>query len=138
MGLALKVSLVGGSGYSGGELLRILLRHPCVNVGQVTSERNAGAPLHSVHPNLRKVTDLMFTSREALEPCDVLFLAVPHGTAMKTMGSYMEVAHRVIDLSADFRLRDPRDYPRWYGYEHSCPDLLGKFVYGVPSCTGRN
>jgi len=128
----LRVSIVGGSGYAGGELVRLLLGHPKVTIGQVTSESNAGKYVHSVHPNLRKRTDLKFTSAQDLEPCDVLFTSLPHGTAMHRIGEYMTIAERIIDLSADFRLRDPADYPKWYGEAHSRPDLLAQFVYGIP------
>ena len=128
----MRVSIVGGSGYAGGELVRLLLGHPKVTIGQVTSESNAGKYVHSVHPNLRKRTDLKFTSAQDLEPCDVLFTSLPHGTAMHRIGEYMTIAERIIDLSADFRLRDPADYPKWYGEAHSRPDLLAQFVYGIP------
>ena len=130
--MTIEVSIVGGSGYTGGELLRLLMRHPDVELKKVTSAKYTGLPLHSVHPNLRKASTIKFTNREDLEPVDVLFTAVPHGTAMKHMRSYMEMGKKVVDLSADFRLRDPADYPTWYGHEHSDPELLNKFVYGIP------
>jgi N-acetyl-gamma-glutamyl-phosphate/LysW-gamma-L-alpha-aminoadipyl-6-phosphate reductase len=88
--------------------------------------------VHTVHPNLRKATELKFTTWEELEDCDVLFTAVPHGTSMSNMTRYMEIGDRVIDLSADFRLRNRFDYPRWYGHEHQAPELLERFVYGIP------
>ncbi|MCL4466348.1 MAG: N-acetyl-gamma-glutamyl-phosphate reductase [Chloroflexi bacterium] len=128
----MKVSIVGGSGYAGGESLRLLLGHPKVTLGQVTSESNAGKYVHSVHPNLRKRTDLKFVSALDLEPCEVLFVALPHGSSMKRMPEFLSVAERVIDLGADFRLRDPADYPKWYGAPHARPDLLGQAVYGIP------
>lgn len=128
----MKVSIVGGSGYAGGELLRILLAHPKVTVAQVTSESNAGKYVHSVHPNLRKRCDLVFSSARDLEPCDVLFLSLPHGSSMNRVAEFMSIAQTVIDLSADFRLRNAADYPRWYGHPHSRPDLLAQFVYGIP------
>lgn len=128
----IRVSIVGGSGYGGGELVRLLLGHPHVEIAQVTSESNAGKFIYNVHPNLRKRTELKFVSRSQLEPCDVLFLALPHGEAMGKIGEYTQLAPRIIDLSADFRLRNPADYPRWYGHEHSNPELLSKFVYGIP------
>jgi N-acetyl-gamma-glutamyl-phosphate/LysW-gamma-L-alpha-aminoadipyl-6-phosphate reductase len=130
--VTLDVSVIGGSGYTGGELIRLLLRHPEVELGRVTSSKHAGLPVHTVHPNLRRATDLKFTVWEELEPCDVLFTAVPHGAAMRHMAEYMELGGRVVDLSADFRLREPADYPKWYGTEHALPELLGKFVYGIP------
>ncbi len=128
----MKAAIVGGSGYTGGELLRILFNHPKVEIEAVTSERFSGKFLHSVHPNLRGATDLKFVGRGELgKGYDVLFTAVPHGSAMKHMLDYIKLADRVIDLSADFRLRNPDDYVKWYGHEHSCPELLDKFVYGI-------
>jgi LysW-gamma-L-alpha-aminoadipyl-6-phosphate/LysW-L-glutamyl-5-phosphate reductase len=125
-------SIAGGSGYTGGELLRLLLAHPDVEVGQVTSERRAGKRVVGVHPNLRKRTNLTFSSVEDLQPCDVLFLALPHGSSGERIDRFLDVAPVIIDLSADFRLRDPRQYARWYGHEHPRPDLLDRFVYGIP------
>lgn len=126
------VSIVGASGYTGGELLRILLGHPGVEIKQATSERQAGKFVHSTHPNLRKRTQLKYSPREALEPCDVLFLCLPHGVSMETLPKLRDKARVVIDLSADYRLHNPDDYPIWYSHEHTDRDLLGKFVYGVP------
>ncbi len=126
------VSVIGGSGYAGGELVRLLLAHPGADLKQVTSERNAGKFVRSVHPNLRKVTDLKFSSLDALEPVDVLFVALPHGVAMGRMAELRAKAGVVIDLSADFRLRNPADYPTWYGHEHATPEALAEFVYGIP------
>ena len=129
---AVRVAVVGGSGYVGGELVRLLVRHPSVEVAQVTSERYAGRPVTDRHPNLRKVSRLDFRSVEELEPCDLLFLCLPHGRAMETIDRYAGLAPRLIDLSADFRLRDPAGYPAWYGRPHARPDLLSRFVYGIP------
>ena len=109
------VSVVGGSGYAGGELVRLLLDHPEATLKQVTSERSAGKFVRSVHPNLRKRTELKFSSLEKLAPCDVLFVALPHGVAMGRMAELRRKAGTIIDLSADFRLRDAADYPKWYG-----------------------
>lgn len=128
----LNVSIVGASGYGGGELLRLLLDHPEVQVKQVTSESNAGKFVHRIHPNLRKRTDLKFTSASELGECDVLFLALPHGTAMERIEDWMKLAPIIIDLSADFRLRSAADYPTWYGHEHPNPDMLANWVYGIP------
>lgn len=128
----MRASIAGGSGYTGGELLRLLLGHPEVEVAQVTSERRAGKRVIGVHPNLRKRTNLAFVSVEDLEPCDVLFLGLPHGASGEQIDSFLGVAPVIIDLSADFRLRDPADYPRWYGHDHPRPDLLADFVYGIP------
>jgi len=126
------VGIVGASGYTGGETLRILLRHPGVEVLQATSETNAGHFLHTLHPNLRKQTQLKFTSINDLKPCDVLFLCLPHGSAMRRIAALEGVAGKLIDLSADFRLRNPADYPIWYGHPHEAPQYLNRFVYGIP------
>lgn len=128
----MKVAIVGGSGYTGGELLRLLLRHPKAQVTQVTSDSMAGKPLGRAHPNLRKVTDLSFTPHAELDPCDVLFLAMPHGRSMARMSDFLGRAGKVIDLSADFRLKDPALYPTYYEVEHPHPALLAKSVYGLP------
>src|SRR5215211_4114170 len=128
----LDIAVVGGSGYAGGELVRLLLSHPGVSLRQVTSERNAGKFVFSVHPNLRKRTQLKFTSVDKLTPCEVLFVALPHGVAMGKMESLRSLAPIIIDLSADYRLNDPAGYPLWYSHEHSTPDLLRQFVYGIP------
>jgi N-acetyl-gamma-glutamyl-phosphate/LysW-gamma-L-alpha-aminoadipyl-6-phosphate reductase len=127
-----KASIAGGSGYTGGELLRTLLDHPGVEVQQVTSERRAGKRVVGTHPNLRKRTTLAFSRMDDLEPCDVLFLALPHGSSGGQIERFLALAPVVIDLSADFRLHDPEDYPRWYGHPHPRPDLLTRSVYGIP------
>jgi N-acetyl-gamma-glutamyl-phosphate/LysW-gamma-L-alpha-aminoadipyl-6-phosphate reductase len=127
-----RVSVVGGSGYAGGELVRLLIDHAGAELVQVTSERNAGKFVRLVHPNLRKRTDLKFSASADLEPVDVLFVALPHGVAMGKMTELRKIAPIIIDLSADFRLRDAADYPKWYSHEHELPQLLGKFVYGIP------
>ena len=126
------VSIVGGSGYTGGELLRLLLFHPECAVRQVTSERFAGKFIQSVHPNLRKVTRLKFCTVSELEPCDVLFLCLPHGESMERIDAFRDLAPKLIDASADFRLANPDLYERYYGREHARTDLLGTFVYGLP------
>lgn len=127
-----RVGIVGGSGYAGGELLRLLLGHPQVEVQQVTSERYAGRYVYSVHPNLRDQTRLQFSRLDRLEPCHLLFLALPHGEAGWQIDRFAALADRLIDLSADFRLRDADAYRRWYGVEHPAPQWLDKFVYGLP------
>ncbi len=127
-----RVSIVGASGYVGGELLRLLLWHPEVTVVQATSGRNAGRYLYQVHPNLRGRTSLQFVHPDKLEPCDLLFLALPHGEAARAMQRYTGLAERIIDCSADFRLADPATYKRWYGEDHPAPEWLGQFVYGLP------
>ena len=126
------VSVVGGSGYAGGELVRLLLGHPEAALKQVTSERSAGKFVRALHPNLRKRTELKFARLDQLQPCDVLFVALPHGVAMGKMAELRAKATVTIDLSADFRLRDPAAYPKWYGHDHSAPDQLREFVYGIP------
>jgi N-acetyl-gamma-glutamyl-phosphate/LysW-gamma-L-alpha-aminoadipyl-6-phosphate reductase len=128
----MKVSIVGASGYTGGELLRVLLFHPQVEIGQVTSESHAGEYVYHQHPNLRKRTLLQFTSRGTLEPCDVLFLALPHGESQKHIDTYMRLAPKIVDLAADFRLKDAAAYRKWYGAEHQAAQYLGQFVYGLP------
>ncbi len=128
----MKVSIIGASGYTGGELLRLLLDHPFVEVHQATSESHLGEYVYQQHPNLRKRTQLKFTSRQLLDPCDVLFLALPHGESQKNIEDYAKSAPCLIDLSADFRLHDPQLYQLYYGQEHTQPEWLGKFVYGLP------
>lgn len=128
----MRAGIVGASGYTGGELLRLLLAHPGVIVTQVTSERNIGKFVYQVHPHLRGQTTLRFTSRDALEACDVLFLAVPHGESQTHIQRYAALAPRIIDLSADFRLRDAAQYAAAYGRDHFAPDWLPRFVYGLP------
>ena len=128
----INVSIVGGSGYTGGELLRLLLFHPEVSVVQVTSERMSGRYVCSVHPNLRSITDLKFVSSAEISQCDALFLCLPHGQAMDRIDEFRSLAPRVIDLSADFRLRDPEAYVRWYNRCHPRPELLSEAVYGMP------
>ena len=128
----IRAAIVGASGYAGGELLRLLLAHPQVEVTQITSETYAGQYAYFVHPNLRAHTRLRFTRLADLSPCNLLFLALPHGHAMDRIEEFAGLAERIVDLSADFRLRDPADYPRWYGREHPAPGWLPRFVYGVP------
>jgi N-acetyl-gamma-glutamyl-phosphate/LysW-gamma-L-alpha-aminoadipyl-6-phosphate reductase len=128
----MKVSIVGASGYTGGELLRLLLFHPQVEIAQVTSESHVGEYVYQQHPNLRKRTQMQFTSRDVLQPCEVLFLALPHGEAQKQIDHYISLAPKIIDLSADFRLKDAALYRKWYHDDHAAPQHLGSFVYGLP------
>ena len=128
----INAAIVGGSGYVGGELLRLLLDHPHITVTQITSERNAGSFVHFTHPNLRGRTKLQFVSAGDLESCDLLFLCLPHGGAMERIENFAGLAERIVDLSADFRLRDAEAYVRWYGKAHANPTWLEKFVYGLP------
>jgi len=128
---ALRVSIVGASGYAGGELLRLLLAHPDVTIAQATSESNTGRYWHALHPNLRGHTQNKFVSIADLEPCDLLFTALPHGETVRRIDDLAALAPRIIDLSADFRLRDAALYQRWYGKPHPRPDWLERFTYGL-------
>jgi N-acetyl-gamma-glutamyl-phosphate/LysW-gamma-L-alpha-aminoadipyl-6-phosphate reductase len=128
----IRTAIIGASGYTGGELLRLLLDHPQVEVAAATSRRLAGTYLHQVHPNLRRRTMLKFSAAEQLQPVDVLFLALPHGEAQQQIEALSRLAPKVIDLSADFRLRKPAAYERWYGAAHASPAWLDRFVYGLP------
>lgn len=128
----IRVSIVGASGYTGGELLRLLTFHPNVTLAQATSEHHAGEYVHQQHPNLRKRTQLQFVSQQALKPCEVLFLALPHGESQKKIEAYFQVAPKIVDLAADFRLKDLALYRKWYGEEHQAPLYLDRFVYGLP------
>lgn len=129
------VSVMGGSGYVGGELLRLLLSHPDCQLQVVTSRRNAGEPLYRVHPNLRGVTTLTF-QKESLEAVaaksEVVFTALPHGKSIEMVPQLLERGLRVVDLAADFRLKDPAAYKEYYGFTHSHQDLLERSVYGLP------
>jgi len=128
----LTVSIVGASGYVGGELLRLLLDHPEVEVQQVTSSSHLGEYVYQQHPNLRKRTTLKFSDPNQVSPCDVLFLAMPHGESQKKINQYAQIAPKIIDLSADFRLRDAQLYAQYYDEPHQAPEWLGRFVYGLP------
>ncbi len=128
----LTASIIGGSGYSGGELLRLLLDHPNVELAQVSSRRNVGTPLSMVHPHLRARTNLEFCLPSDVRACDVLFLCMPHGEAARDIERLAGLAPRVIDLSADFRLRDSAAYASWYEKPHPAPAWLDRFVYGLP------
>jgi N-acetyl-gamma-glutamyl-phosphate/LysW-gamma-L-alpha-aminoadipyl-6-phosphate reductase len=125
-------AIAGGSGYAGGELLRLLLDHPHIDVAQVTSQRFAGRFVHGVHPNLRGRTALKFVKMDDLAPVDILFLALPHGRSASMIEEFSRLAERIIDLSADFRLRAPELYEKTYGNQHPSPDWLNNFVYGLP------
>lgn len=128
----IQAGIVGGSGYTGGELLRLLHFHPAVEVTQITSRQQAGRYIHSVHPNLRKISRLKFSHPDRLEACDLLFLAMPHGAAARQIDHFAALAPKLIDLSADFRLDCSASYQRWYGTEHAAPRWLDRFVYGLP------
>ncbi len=130
----LQVGIVGGTGYTGSELLRLLLPHPGVDVATVTSRAETGRPLAEAYPHLRGITDLVFREPDtaALSGCDVVFFATPHAAAMHLVPELRAAGQRVIDLSADFRLRDPDVWAQWYGEPHACPDLIDTAVYGLP------
>jgi len=133
-----RVSIAGGSGYGGGELLHLLLGHPAVEIAQVTSESHAGDYVHSLHPNLRPTghrQPIRFTTLSELQPCDVLFLALPHGEAQRRIAQLAGLAERIVDLSADFRLNDLTAYARYYGEPHAAPEWLPRFVYGLPEAS---
>lgn len=127
----IKVSILGGSGYAGGELLRILLFHPKVKVQEVTSRKFAGRPVSLIHPNLRKATDLLFIDPKDIKKCDLLFVALPNGESMGIMKDLQKKAEKIIDLGADFRLHKALVFTSWYQREHALPELLSKFVYGI-------
>lgn len=133
--MPMTASIVGGSGFAGGELLRLLLGHPDVEIAQVSSRGQAGQPVHRAHPNLRGHLDRFFVPPEEIEPCDVLFLCMPHGRAAEHLASWQSKAPLVIDLSGDHRLNDPGAYERWYGKPHPSPQNLHNAVYGLPEIT---
>ncbi len=130
----IKVGIVGGTGYTGVELLRLLAAHPQVELMAVTSRSEAGTPVAELFPNLRGHCDLAFTAPDTaiLSACDVVFYATPNGTAMQTAPELLDAGVKVIDLAADFRLKDAEEWKRWYGVEHACPELLSEAVYGLP------
>ncbi len=127
----IRASIVGGSGYAGGELVRLLHAHSEVEIAQVASQSRAGKFIHSVNPNLRKQMSAKFCAPSQLSACDVLFLCLPHGQAMQSIDRYMKLAPRIIDLSADFRLDCETAYEKAYGGAHLRPDLLSEFTYGI-------
>ncbi|WP_433493618.1 N-acetyl-gamma-glutamyl-phosphate reductase [Micromonospora sp. CA-248089] len=128
----IRAAVVGAAGYIGGEVLRLLLGHPRVEVAAAVSSRFPGKRVDGPHPNLRGVTDLTFCTEEQLTEYDVLFLATPHRTTMRTLPRLAALAKTVIDLSGDFRLRDAEVFRRYYGEPHEAPELLDEFVPGFP------
>ncbi|MDN0076526.1 N-acetyl-gamma-glutamyl-phosphate reductase [Crenobacter sp. SG2303] len=130
----IKVGIVGGTGYTGVELLRLLAGHPLARVTAVTSRKEAGMPVAEMFPSLRGRVDVAFSTPEEakLTECDVVFFATPHGVAMAQARELLDAGVKVIDLAADFRLKDPAEFQRWYAMEHSCTDLLAEAVYGLP------
>lgn len=125
------VSIIGGSGYAGGELLRILLFHPHVVIKCVTSRKLAGFEVGEAHPNLRKISNLVFSQPEEFIQSDLLFIALPNGVSMALMEAYALKASKIIDLGADFRLKNKNIFESWYKKPHLQPSFLPKFVYGI-------
>ena len=129
----IKAGIVGATGYTGVELLRFLALHPDVELTTVTSRSEAGIPVAAMFPNLRKYVDIAFTAPDlaTLGGCDVVFFATPNGTAMTMARDLLDAGVKIIDLSADFRLKEVRVWEKWYGMTHACPDLLDEAVYGL-------
>lgn len=133
--MVINVGVVAASGYAGGEVVRLLNYHPNVNVNYITSRSLIGKYFHTVYPNLRNISDLKFEEYEvdnAAEKCDVLFLAVPHRVSQNMITEILDVGLKVVDLSADFRIKDEREYEKYYKKKHSCPEQIKKAVYGLP------
>lgn len=132
----LKVAVVGATGYTGRELLKILSRHPHARPVYLTSESSAGIRIDEVYPELRKRVELTLFKLEdvigQLSGCDFIFSALPHGLSMEAVPRLLATGKKVVDLSGDFRLKDSGLYPEWYGYGHRVPDLLAGSVYGLP------
>ncbi len=130
----IRAGIVGGTGYTGVELLRILALHSEVEVSVVTSRADAGLRVDALYPSLRAYIDTVFSlpEVESLAECDVVFFATPNGTAMLMAEQLLARGVKVIDLSADFRLKDVKEWSQWYGMEHACPDLIAEAVYGLP------
>jgi N-acetyl-gamma-glutamyl-phosphate/LysW-gamma-L-alpha-aminoadipyl-6-phosphate reductase len=131
----MRIGIIGGTGYVGGELLRILLLHPQVEVTMVTSRQSAGEYIFNAHPNLRGLTQLKFVPQDIPElqkNCDFIFTATPHGGSQNLVPHLLEVGLKVIDMSADFRLKNPGDYETYYGWKHGHPELLNEAAYGLP------
>ncbi len=130
----LSAGVVGGTGYTGVELLRLLVMHPEVELKCVTSRSEAGNKVADMFPNLREHTDMEFTEpdEKSLGNCDIVFFATPNGTAMTMVPALLEQGARVIDLAADFRLKDEAQWEQWYGIKHACADVLADAVYGLP------
>jgi len=130
----IKVGIVGGTGYTGVELLRLLAQHPQVELAAITSRKEAGMPVAEMFPNLRGRVALAFSTPEEapLKACDVVFFATPNGVAMGQTRELLDAGVKVIDLAADFRIQDIAEWSKWYGMEHACPDLVTEAVYGLP------
>jgi len=129
-----RIGIVGGTGYTGSELLRLLARHPRANVTAITSRAEAGTAVADIFPHLRGRVDLRFREPDPglLAECELVFFATPNGTAMTLVPDLLDRGVKVVDLAADFRLKDPAEWERWYGMPHVCPDLLAEAVYGLP------
>ncbi|MCL2135032.1 MAG: N-acetyl-gamma-glutamyl-phosphate reductase [Candidatus Bathyarchaeota archaeon] len=130
-----KIGIIGGSGYVGGELLRLLLLHPHVEVTMVTSRQNVDEYIFNIHPNLRGLTQLRFVQQDisAIQNnCDIIFTATPHGSSVNLIPELLAAGLKVIDMSADFRLKNPIDYETYYGWKHANPEILNEAVYGLP------
>ncbi|KAF3982947.1 MAG: N-acetyl-gamma-glutamyl-phosphate reductase [Methylococcales symbiont of Hymedesmia sp. n. MRB-2018] len=129
----IRVGIVGGTGYTGAELLRILALHKEVDITVVTSRSDAGQAISLLYPNLRGLCDIAFThpNIESLSECDVVFFATPNGTAMLMAEELLSRNVKVIDLSADFRIKDDKEWSKWYGMAHACPDLIEHAIYGL-------
>ena len=130
----IKAGIVGGTGYTGVELLRLLAQHPDVELAAITSRKEAGMAVADMFPSLRGRVTLAFTTPEEapLKSCDVVFFATPNGVAMRQTRELLDAGVKIIDLAADFRLSDPLVWEKWYGEPHACPDLLQEAVYGLP------
>ena len=131
----MKVGVVGASGYVGGELLRLLVMHPKIEFSMVTSRQYAGEYVHRVHPSLKGFTELMFSPADVdklASSCDLIFTSVPHGKAVEIVKKLYDAGVKVIDLSADYRLKNPKAYVEYYGWDHPHPELLVKSAYGIP------
>ncbi len=130
----IKVGIVGGTGYTGVELLRLLALHPQVELRVITSRADAGTPVSQMFPSLRGHVDLDFIHPDEahLELCDLVFFATPNGIAMQQAHALIDAGVRVVDLSADFRIQDVAEWEKWYGMSHACPDLVAEAVYGLP------
>ncbi|MFC3506819.1 MULTISPECIES: N-acetyl-gamma-glutamyl-phosphate reductase [Acinetobacter] len=131
--IVITVGIVGGTGYTGVELLRLLLRHPNVQVNVLTSRTENGRRVDDMFPSLRGHTDLQYSDLniDELKKCDVVFFATPHGVAMKHAEALVAAKTKVIDLAADFRLQDLQQFEKWYGMQHACPELLKDSIYGL-------
>ena len=130
----IKVGIVGGTGYTGVELLRLLAQHPQVELRAITSRADQGMPVSQMFPSLRGYVDMPFThpDQSYLEKCDLVFFATPNGIAMQQVRALLDAGVKVIDLAADFRLQDIATWEKWYGMTHTCPDLVAEAVYGLP------